>query len=289
MARSRFTLTALAVTALVLVAGACSDSSTPELGAPVASIDPETLAGEFVLDVDPLSAQEARWEETWGEDGLLVALVQDMNELLRLPEDITVKLVSGDDEDGPHYRPEEQTLYMPVGFAQQTADDLAAAGVPQDQIDELVALNAAFVLVHEMGHSLVDVLQLPITAREEDSVDALGVVLMTQGDMAETGPGGEKILSAVPDAAAEVFDALAVDAQYDPEDFWDEHSLAPQRAATIACLTYGSDPEGLDFMRESLQDDRGERCQAEYQQVGNGWLTLLAPYLTEQATGNENG
>ena len=276
--------TVVAIASLALIAASCGDGQ-PEFGAPSADVDPESLTGSLLVETEELTGDQTKWEDVWGADGLLVAMAEDLNDELMLPEDVTIILEANSEEHGPYYAPDEKAMHMPVGFAEDTARDLEATGqYSAEEINELVALNSAFVLIHETGHALIDVMQLPITAREEDSVDALGVVLTSQGDLEETGYGGEKVLASVPSAAAKVFDALAVDHEYEADDFWDEHSLAPQRAATIACLTYGSDPDGLESMRAELQEERADRCPQEFAQVSAGWGTLLAPYLKNSTT-----
>lgn len=302
------------VLALALIAPACGDSdpaaaSTPEDTASGAESElppPQDLDGQFVLDADELGAQDARWADTWGTEGLLAATVEDLNEELRLPTDVTVHLQSSDDRqddtaaEGPYYDPAEEAIYMPVVFADDMVGQLEAAGVPVDEAVSLMELNSVFVLIHEAAHAIIDVAELPITAREEDSADALAVVLMTQGDLQEDvtespdaeaddaeggnaeGEGAEKVLSEIPGAAARVFEVLAVEEEYDESDFWDEHSLGAQRAATIACLTFGSDPEAFEDMAESMEPERAEGCPAEYAQVARGWFQLLTPLFVDQ-------
>ena len=89
---------------------------------------------------------------------------------------------------------------------------------------------ATFILMHEVGHALVDVLDLPITGREEDAVDQLAaMMLINTGDKGAT-------------AALNGVRAIqpGQNAIYDNSDFADEHSLGPQRLFNIACWIYGS-------------------------------------------------
>src|SRR3546814_15326340 len=47
-----------------------------------------------------------------------------------------------------------------------------------DDLAVFVLGNTIFTLFHELGHALVDKLEIPVLGREEDAVDALAVLLM---------------------------------------------------------------------------------------------------------------
>src|SRR5262249_46136168 len=132
-----------------------------------------------------------------------------------------------------------------------------------------------FVLFHEVGHALVDQWDLPVLGREEDAVDAFSTIFMTEivkrGDFALAGAefflGLDKITGQTgkPSEVA----------------FADEHSFNKQRAYSIACWVYGSDP--VKWAKTNLQTflpaSRRVRCADEYRQLKKSWLGLLKPHL----------
>lgn len=201
----------------------------------------------------------------------LKRLVRGLNAGIRLPRNIRVVV---DGSDGPYYDPSARTIVMSPDFSQLTvdlfrADDPSGA---QAEILEMAGAVSDFVFLHEAGHALVHQLRLPITGREEDAVDDLAIVLMS-----EVFDKGESAL-----AASYLFGLFS--AQRDAlgaEDFFDEHSLDEQRFYAIGCHVYGSSPRKHKDTAKALglPAARQARCRSEYRQMLRSWTRLLDPYL----------
>jgi Putative metallopeptidase len=125
------------------------------------------------------------------------------------------------------------------------------------------------VLFHEVGHALVDQWDLPVVGREEDAVDAFSTIFMT-----EFVNEGEFAL-----AGADFFYYLAASHQLDEVDFADEHSFDKQRAYSIACWVYGSNPTRYGFLRQFLPVSRRVRCPDEYRRLKKAWFSFLRPHI----------
>jgi hypothetical protein len=148
---------------------------------------------------------------------------------------------------------------------------LAAAplATPALQADELhfISANAEFTLLHEMGHLLINELQLPVLGREEDAADQLGFMgffLLT-----ETPRDSDFYVKLL-----DIADYWRLEWQRpkrsDEEIYaWDSHGLDAQRFYNIACLAYGSDPDHLEWIISAtgLPDERAFGCAQEYQQA----------------------
>lgn len=134
-----------------------------------------------------------------------------------------------------------------------------------------------FVLAHEMGHALVDKLQLPITGREEDAVDGFAAYLLA--DNPRFGP-----LTAL---SAAMFFAADADlrGKLTNADFADEHSIDEQRVYQFLCWVYGSDPHDFRSLLGGggLPRSRARECPAEWRQLNRSWDSLLAPYARTPA------
>src|SRR4029078_13036153 len=52
----------------------------------------------------------------------------------------------------------------------------------RDEVKAAVLSTTRFVLHHELGHALVDLLNLPVTGKEEDAVDQLATVVLLSSD-----------------------------------------------------------------------------------------------------------
>jgi hypothetical protein len=154
------------------------------------------------------------------------------------------------------------------------ARHLAALLAPQldDEAQMLEALDGAlrFIALHELGHALVDQLQLPVTGREEDAVDQFAIWLMlADGDSAG-------VLSAASVFAGEVSGSQDVAAA---------HSLDSQRYFNMLCWVYGSDAGWRETLVEdwALPADRATQCVGEYAQLGRSWGRLLAAHAPKPA------
>ena len=81
-----------------------------------------------------------------------------------------------------------------------------------------------FVFIHELGHSLIDILNLPIVGKEEDAVDQLATILA-----ANIGPDGTQM------AIIAATKYLQQSNRQGSQNlaFWDEHSLDQQRYYNI--------------------------------------------------------
>ena len=138
------------------------------------------------------------------------------------------------------------------------------------------ALQAfTFILLHEIGHALIDQLDLPITGLEEDAADQFATVFIT-------GLGWENGRPWLVQSGAYMFEAFS-QSRGTPgvRDYWDEHSLHEQRSSNIWCWLYGFDPFVFVKIakRYSESIDRLERCGYEYQQIKSSWEKPLEPFL----------
>ncbi|MGI9498757.1 MAG: DUF4344 domain-containing metallopeptidase [Geminicoccaceae bacterium] len=154
----------------------------------------------------------------------------------------------------------------------------ASDGLDVEAFDDtalFVVGNTLFTVYHELGHALIDMLNLPVIGREEDAVDGLAAVTM------------------IPEAPDELRDALVIavadgwraQSEFggngrDRRTFWGEHALDEQRHFAIVCLMVGSDQEGFyDFALEAgLPDERIETCSHDFTSMKNGWKRLLDPH-----------
>lgn len=157
---------------------------------------------------------------------------------------------------------------------------------PVDDRALFVIGNTLFTVYHELGHALIELLDLPVIGREEDAVD------------------GFAALSMIPTEPDEIRDALIVAVadgwrlQSDRHGnsgepaFWAEHALEEQRHFAIVCWMVGSDQEGFyDFALDSgLPDERIETCRDDFIRMKTGWERLLAAYRpASSASGGSEG
>lgn len=149
---------------------------------------------------------------------------------------------------------------------------MSAPAVPADPDDErqqFIDANVLWVFYHELGHALIDQLDLPVLGKEEDAADQLAVFLTDE-------LWEEDDADRISDLVASGFWQAAEDAE-EPAPWWDEHSTDQQRHFTVACLYYGGDPARRGHVAKDvgLPDDRAELCVAERAQVDRAWGEVL--------------
>lgn len=250
---------ALAALTLAFLVAGCGAEDPP------AGAEARPDRGDLRVVFDrPADADARRGLRLLSAEADLRGTADAINAQVALPRDIRVR-VGG--TDGPFYDPERAEIVFPPTFALDLLDVFEGD-------EESVGLVSDFVLLHEIGHALIDQLDLPATGREEDAADELATVVSTEvlddEDLAL--------------AAAEWFDLSA--AQRDElteDDVFDEHALDEQRFFTIACHVYGSDPEAFADLaaQAELPREQLDRCPDEYEQKVDAWTTLLDPWLKD--------
>ena len=150
-------------------------------------------------------------------------------------------------------------------------------------LDQFVAGTLRFVMLHEMGHGLVDLYQIPVLGREEDAADRFATWWLS--------PDGERN-GADAIAAIEWWLASGEQSSLSREQlhWWDEHGVDEQRGYQIACLLYGADPQTMGPLAARLKIplDRRETCIPEAARNAASWAAHLrgqAAQLPQQLDG----
>lgn len=217
--------------------------------------------------------------------GALARAVRSANYEITPPTDIHVRMVGPETAarvgtTGPVYEPTRRTVYIPWSFVEESRQDLGHLDLLQaarpDQLDDVETSAIVFVLYHELAHALIDVLDLPVVASEEQTADSFASVFAI-----ESRNGGE----IVPLSAAAMSEA-AHRKRGTPTlaDYADDHGFDRQRALAQVCLVYGSNPNRFAvFVRKGyVPSHREEICRFDYQRTFRSWRRLLGPWLTHE-------
>ena len=208
-----------------------------------------------------------------------VELIRRMNAAFRLPADIDVVFADCGIANA-FYVPVQPapTIDMPEEMEQFEGIVTSAGGAVfmchelTEQFanffsDKDQAISTSiFVLMHEIGHALVNQLQLPVLGIEESYVDGMASVFL-----------GEAGLS-----AGSVLAGWFFGTQPDTP-FFALHRAGPQRLGDLACWSVGSDKSLIEdptIGRISRQlMSTGRNCAVEYQQQREGFRAILGPYM----------
>src|SRR3954471_9908490 len=187
-------------------------------------IKPAPDRGDFQIQAMNARGDQAPYQKVVVESGVVNEVVARLNREIALPKNIPVILRAskGEDELSPFWNPERDRIEFPYLWVAVVAklfseDD---PNLTRDELIERITDTTYFVLYHEIGHGLIDLLHLPVTGKEEDAVDGLAAaILIPSGDTAVR----QVLLS------AELFQLLGQSQEKDAEAFADEHSLGEQR------------------------------------------------------------
>ena len=134
---------------------------------------------------------------------------------------------------------------------------------------EVIVGGFVQVVLHELGHAVNDIFNLPVLGREEDAADQIAAFIMTQfgKDVARTAIKG----------TAYVWLTFSRDRQ---PAYWDVHSTPGQRFYNFLCIGYGGDPETFkEFVGKTLPKERLETCEHEYRQIRNAFVKTVLPHV----------
>jgi hypothetical protein len=251
----RLALVLIATAALAAAAATASDAQAP--------------TGHIVVQFAPPRNADERFLVQLLRAAQLPQVFTELGKHLKLPRNITIRVQGG--QDGPYYNPANRTIILNHPFSALVLNVFQKEypKITAHRLGELFAELEYFVLFHEVGHALVDQWDLPVVGREEDAVDAFSTIFMT-----EFVNEGEFAL-----AGADFFYYLAGSHQLDEVDFADEHSFDKQRAYSIACWVYGSNPTRYAFLRQFLPVSRRVRCPDEYRKLKKAWFSFLRPHI----------
>jgi hypothetical protein len=143
------------------------------------------------------------------------------------------------------------------------------------QLVEFVIGNTLFVLTHELGHGLINEMQMPVLGREEDAADSFAIVTALK-----MGSGfSERVLTEA--AKGQVLSSKRDKKEGNALAFYDEHGLDLQRAYNIVCFMVGSSPEKYKALATDtkLPEYRQKGCAFEWENTAWSWEEMLKKHL----------
>ncbi len=128
---------------------------------------------------------------------------------------------------------------------------------------------ALFLLLHELGHAVIDMFAVKFSGREEDVADQIATKIL----LAFADP--ELKVSAVAWYFEQGENPIVEDA------LADAHSLDRQRLYNVLCWAYGSNTEKYAQLAEDIPElqARSSGCKHEYKKLAEWFAETLKPYL----------
>ena len=260
------TLRALAL-ALALSAATSADAKAVK-GAQADRVDIEYVA--------PKSPEHQPVLELIKEHRTLEKIKQLLSPL-RLPRRLLIKTEGCDGVSNAHYDDGAVTVcyeYLDDVWKNVPEEPTPAGVAP---IDALIG-PVMDVFLHEAGHAVFDMLQVPLFGREEDAADQFSVYIMLKMEKDEA----RRLIMGT--AYQYENDVQSSTVSMPLHKFADAHGTPLQRYFNVLCLAYGADKELFaDFVaKDVLPKERAESCEDEYAQVKFAFDRLIMPSVDQE-------
>jgi len=231
---------------------------------------PSQIRFEYVPPKDP--AHQAIHDQM--KQGQALEHLQQLLAPLRLPYPLTLKVAGCDGAMNAWYDDEVITVCYEL-----LADILKSAPAQEPPIGvsraDTVIGPVLAIFLHETGHAVFNMLQIPVLGREEDAADqfAAYVMLRLSKDEARKMILGSAYHHSIQMPGPQVTVARQM--------FSAEHATPAQRAYNVLCTAYGADKKLFaDIVeKEFLPKDRAEICEREYGDLSFAMTKLISPHI----------
>lgn len=236
--------------------------------------------GGFQVLIRPPTTDFRRYApyQQWMEQSrMLHLLAEGINEQFQIPENAWMTAEECGQVNA-FWRPDVRVMTLCYELIDEIFGEFRYDGLSQEAFGTAVGSTTVFIAMHEVGHALVDLLNLPITGREEDVVDQFASIALGEDDPAPAWWAAEYWRTKGDFGDTGLF-------KNDMTPFEDEHSFDMQRFYNVLCWVYGKDPQNRTEMLRVLPQSRAARCPAEYQRMATSWETILGPHVRGAASG----
>jgi hypothetical protein len=244
--------------------------------APTLPLDPDSLKPNQVrvLYVAPKDSKHQHIHDRLRQRRVIERLAEYLAPF-RLPREVTMKVEGCDGTVNAFY--EEAVIKVCYEYIAYIYDNAPTAPLLGGLGPEDALIGPTVdVFLHEFGHAVFDLLELPVMGREEDAADLFSAYtqLMIGKDEARVLIVGTAFLG-----HREMQEMMK--RSLDIKDFAKEHGLPAQRFFNILCIAYGFDKELFaDAVSHwHLPSERAEGCEDEYHQLDHAFHTLILPYV----------
>src|SRR5262245_27607610 len=215
---------------------------------------------------------------------LALEKIQGILSPLRLPEELTIKTAECGRVNSWYSRENSKpTVTICYELLKHVLESLpketTSAGFTPD--DAAIAQFVWFTL-HEIGHAVFDIFNVPIFGNEEDAADNFATYIMLQNQMSET----RRLIG----GAAWAWWGYMADYKRNPvvqmrlEGFASDHGLPQERFYNLLCIAYGADPVMFDDLPQVgyLPPTRAPRCKREYKKLADAFQKEISPHIDQE-------
>ena len=200
--------------------------------------------------------------------------LQELLSPIRLPRPLVLKVSGCEGESNAWY--ENGVVTVCYEFLRDILKSAPEQTLPSGVTQEDGILGPFLdVFLHESGHAVFDLLNVPVFGRDEDAADMFSAYIMLQL--------GKDYSHRLILGSAYQYKADVEDPQVSLEirKFSDEHGVPAQRFFNVLCVAYGADDRVFaDVVQKGyLPESRAEACYREYEQTAFAFKRLIGPYI----------
>jgi hypothetical protein len=228
------------------------------------------------LYVPPKDAKHQSIHDALQERRIL-ELLRTLLSPFRLPRPLTLEVKGCDGRESAWYWNDKATLcYEYIELIQRHAPKVGTPG-GLARADAIVGAILDTIL-HEVGHAVIDMLEIPVFGREEDAADFFSAYILLQF----TPDDAQRLIQGVGFMhASEAREDLLKPPTL--SDYAGEHAFAAQRYYNLLCMAYGSDRKTFESAVSSggLPRERASSCADEFALLKRAFQKLILPHMDE--------
>jgi hypothetical protein len=246
------------------------------LGPPAMAQNAPARAGRISVVYEPPKNAAHRTIYDLLKEHRALEKLQELLSPFRLPRPVTMRLEECDGEANAWYEDDVVTVCYEYlqDIWQNAPEETTPTGVTP--IDAVCG-PLYDVFLHELGHALFDLLDVPLFGREEEAADQVSAYFMLQLGKAEA----RRLIMGT--AYAYQREVEASPAPVTLKQFADQHGTPAQRMFNLLCIAYGADAKLFADVVEKgyLPEERAAACDDEYQQVEHAFQKLIDPHIDQ--------
>jgi hypothetical protein len=210
------------------------------------------------------------------QDRGLLDMVGALLNPFRLPRPLTVEVLGCQGRENAWYGFDQANFcYEYVELIQRHSPKVATPGGVQ-RSDAILGATLDTIL-HEVGHAIFDILQIPVLGREEDAADFFSIYLLLQFPPEDAKRLIEGVAFTMGSEAREDFS--------DPParlKFAGPHGLNAQRHYNVVCLAFGANPALFgNLPPPGLPAWRAKDCAEEWTLLKRSFEKAIMPHVDE--------
>ena len=216
----------------------------------------------------------------------VLEMMQHMLSPFRFPVELTIKAMGCDGEANAWFNyddPDESipTVHMCYELLQEVVDMKPKMPTKVLGITPHDAIVGQFLMwtMHEVGHAVYHLFEVPLFGREEDAADEFAFYLMLQFGQDQAHRWVEGAAYSAHDFLKNYKDNPTVERRL--EKFSSTHGLPEQRFYNGLCMAYGADPRLFTDLVDTgmLPKTRAKNCDREYQTYDYAFKTEIVPHI----------